>query len=426
MVLFLLTFYLSANEELLKSNKILKVLQYNDTYKHLGGAETYCLELLDKLNALGHDTYWLAHSDDQAKDDKHIVLPHSNIGRVKYFSSKYFFNPTAYRQIREALEQVAPDVVHLHHNRFYTYSVFKALADTGIPTVATIHDYTLLCPSQYYPDLYYDSPSGKRRSVDCQLICSQGKCLPWTHRIGHRFAQDRKRGKFISRISTFIAPSTKLKEYLERAGFENVRHLPFFVDAQKWSFDAHRNMKNVVLFVGRVEENKGIYMLIDAIRKLIPEIPDLLLLIAGGGTQVERISQLVRAESLDDHIKVLGFIDYSRIEDLYNRANLLVVPSLDMEQFGLIGIEGLASGIAVIGSATGGIPEWCIHQQTGLLFDPDQPDELVDSIRKMLSDDSLRKQLTNSGIKHIQNVYNEQQHFDTLLDIYASAKKIKG
>lgn len=403
----------------------MKVLLYNDTYQHLGGAETYCLELLSKLASLGHEVSWMAHGNESPTASNHIVLPHMNEGTFNYFKSKYFFNSKAYQSYKEKLQEIKPDVVHLHHDRFYTTALAKALKDLEIPTVQTIHDYTMLCPSQYYPDLYYDTPGTKTRKENCQLICSQGTCLPIKHRLGHPFAHDRKRKLVQNRVQTFIAPSSKLKEYLELAGFNNVQFVPFFIDENKWSFDPKRNTKNVVLFVGRVETNKGIYFLIDSIIELKKDISDIQLIIAGTGTQIDSINKRLEKENLKTFIRLTGFVDYHKIGEYYNQANLLVVPSLDMEQFGLIGIEGLASGTAVLGSDTGGIPEWCIHEETGLLFNPDNPKDLTKSIRQILLNDSLRERLVENGMKHIKNKYNTQQHFQKLIEIYQNAKPLK-
>lgn len=403
----------------------MKVLLYNDTYQHLGGAETYCLELLSKLPELGHEVTWMAHGQQKASAVNHIVLPHLNEGKFNYFKSKYFFNPKAFELYKRKLSELKPDVVHLHHDRYYTASLAKALKELKIPTVQTIHDYTMLCPSQYYPDLYYDTPGAKSRKDNCQLICSHGTCLPLKSRMGHPFAHDRKRKSIQNRIQSFVAPSIKLKEYLEKANFKNVHFIPFFVDEKKWSFNAQRKNRNVVLFVGRVETNKGIHYLMNSIIELRKEISDVQLIIAGTGSQVEVLENRINNEDLNDFIRLVGFVDYQKIGDYYSKANLLVVPSLDMEQFGLIGIEGLASGTAVIGSDTGGIPEWCIHEETGLLFNPENPLELTGNIRKMLSDDALRERLTQSGMKHIKNIYNQEQHFKKLNDIYRNAQPLK-
>jgi len=398
-----------------------RILLYNDTYQHVGGAETYCLELLEELPKRGHEIFWMAHGDQKPWAKNHIVIPIMNEGKLNYLKSKYFFNPKAYQAIKEKLEENRPDVVHIHHDRYYTAALAKALLELQIPVVQTIHDYTLLCPSQYYPDLYYKNPQNKSRKNHCGLICSEGTCLPFQQKIGHPFAHDRKRKLITKRVQTFIAPSTRLKSYLEKANFKNVHYLPFFMDEKKWSFNAERKIKDKVLFVGRVETNKGIYLLINSIKKIKKEIPNVELMIAGGGSQVEPLKMLVEKEKLDYYISVVGFVDYGKIAGYYSAANVLVVPSLDMEQFGLIGIEALASGTAVIGSDTGGIPEWCIHEETGLLFDADHPEELTKNLLRMLTDDELRVRLVKQGMEHVKTVYNSRQHFYGLEALYESA-----
>ncbi len=401
-----------------KIRPALRILLYNDTYKHIGGAETYCLELLPELKALGHEVKWLAHGEDKPHSEDHIVIPDFNQGKFNYFKSKYFFNKDAYITIKGVLEDFQPDVVHLHHDRYYTFSMLKALKETGIPVVKTIHDYTMLCPSQYYPDLYYDTPGTKSRRENCALICSQGTCLPLKTRLGHPFAHDRKRRIVCNSVLDFIAPSVKLKEHLEKAGFQGVKHLPFFVDEKKWSFNPEREKKYSVLFVGRVETNKGVHILLDAVVELRKKIPGIELNIVGTGSQLEPLRKKVIAQGYEDFVRLPGFVSYENIGVYYNSSNVLVVPSLDMEQFGLIGIEGLANGIAVIGSDTGGIPEWCMHEETGLLFDPEKPEALLPTLERMLLEKGLAKRLTQQGMEMVRDVYDKTKHLEGLLSIY--------
>ncbi len=400
----------------------MRIVQYNDTYEEVGGTETYCTDLLYHLSQQGHEVFWLANGEGKARKDNHILLPPSK-GSFQSLRSKYFFNPSKYKEFRSALAQIQPDVIHLHHNRYHTYELFRALAELKIPVVQTIHDYTILCPSQYYPQPYFNNAKVCDRGA-CSVICSQNKCVPMSRRFFYPFLHDKKRAIVRQKIQTFIAPSQKIKTYLERADFQNVIHLPFYMDTEQWTFNSERKVKNQLLFVGRVESNKGIHVLVDAVVNVQKTIPDIQLMIIGNGSQVEILRERKGQENLDC-IELLGIVPHAVIKTYFEKANLCIVPTLDMEQFGLVGIEALASGTAVIGSNRGGIPDWCVDGVTGLLFEPNQKGNLEEKIIQLLHNDMLRLQLVQNGMRHIKNTYPLEKHFQNLLKIYKKARPLK-
>ena len=235
----------------------MRIVQYNDTYENIGGTETYCSDVLFNLDKLGHSVFLLANGSDAARAENHIILPASQ-GAFDSLRSKYFFDKKKYLRFKETLSELRPDAIHLHHNRYHTYELFQVLRELKIPVVQTIHDYTILCPSQYYPQAYF--PNYKPCSMgECEVICSKNKCVPLKRRFFYPILHDKKRANIRTAINTFIAPTQKIKSYLERADFQNVVELPFYIDPTQWAFDANRNAKNTLVFVGRVEINKGIY-----------------------------------------------------------------------------------------------------------------------------------------------------------------------
>lgn len=400
----------------------MRIVQYNDTYEQVGGTETYCNDVLLNLEKRGHDVYMVANGDKAPRADNHLILPATK-GKIADLRSKYFFNPTFYQHFKNTFSELQPDVVHLHHNRYHTYELFKALAELHIPVVQTIHDYTILCPSQYYPQPYFKNAKPCSMGKE-HVICSQNTCVPLSRRLFYPILHDKKRTIVRSRIATFIAPTTKIKSFLERANFKNVVHLPFYINPENWSFDANRTVKNTILFVGRVEENKGIHVLVNAVVELQQTIPDIQLLIIGKGAALSSIEQQIQHHQLSC-IQLLGTVSHHEVKNYFTKANVCVVPTLDMEQFGLVGIEAMASGTAVIGSDRGGIPEWCIHEQSGLLFEPTEEGAILKSLKRMLTNHPLRMNLVRGGMELVKNKYTMQQHFEGLLDIYRNAKALK-
>ncbi len=397
----------------------MNIVQYNDTYNDIGGTEIYCAQLLDQLTQLGHQVSLLANGTTAAKAANHIVLPTSQ-GAIDTWRSKYFFNKKNYTAFKNALQKLPPTVVHLHQNRYHTYELLYALRDLNIPVVQTIHDYTILCPSQFYPQPYFKNARPCEMD-DCHVICSQNNCIPLSKRLIYKTFHDKRRAYIRRAIQTFVAPTHKLKQLLQTADFQNIEHLPFYIDQSKWHFNETTNKNNLMLFIGRVEENKGILYLVDTIQKLQQQISDVQLSIIGDGSQVEPLRRRIQAQGLD-FIKLIGKVNRQELKTHLKNAKIVVVPTLDMEQFALVGIEAMASGVNVIGSNRGGIPEWCLHNETGLLFEPNKPGDLLEQLTKLIQNPTLAQKLKIGGQRLLQNTYNKEQHFSKLIAIYKEAK----
>jgi glycogen(starch) synthase len=114
---------------------------------------------------------------------------------------------------------------------------------------------------------------------------------------------------------------------------------------------------NSILFAGRITKDKGLEFLVRAMEALCCTQPQLVLRIVGEGEDMPRIFALVDQLGLKGRVTFVGALDAERTAEEMARAHLLVVPSVWEEPFGLVAIEGLASGCHVVASHVGGLPE---------------------------------------------------------------------
>lgn len=157
----------------------------------------------------------------------------------------------------------------------------------------------------------------------------------------------------------------------------------------------------VVLFIGRLIEKKGVTPLLEAFSTLENKNRDFKLLIAGTGPLEEKVKQFS-----DEHenIYYIGGVQNSLIYQLYNSANCLIIPSTHDEGFGRVILEALSSGIPVIGSNRGGIPE-AVNKEVSLLIDVSPKNiqkAVVDMKEKILAKglDGMRKICREFAIKN--------------------------
>lgn len=156
-----------------------------------------------------------------------------------------------------------------------------------------------------------------------------------------------------------------------------------------------QNDKKVVLFVGRLEEVKGVAYLIDAM-----EYIDAKLVIVGGGSL--EVSLKKQAEKFGKKIEFLGSKTHTELKEIYPSADVFVMSSVTTQKgakegFGLVMLEAMASGIPVVAFASGGIPQLITHDVNGLLCEEKDIKTLAENINRTLTDQELRDRFIQSG-----------------------------
>jgi glycosyltransferase involved in cell wall biosynthesis len=153
-----------------------------------------------------------------------------------------------------------------------------------------------------------------------------------------------------------------------------------------------------VLYVGRVEERKGVHVLLDAFEHVIaPKHPDARLRIIGPNSYwnaqptpfYARLAERCRAHP---RVELCGptYVD-SELADQYRRAAIAVVPSVFPEALGLTPIEAQASGVPVVVSNAGGLPETVSAGASGLIFENGDADALGACVLELLADEPRRR-----------------------------------
>ena len=159
----------------------------------------------------------------------------------------------------------------------------------------------------------------------------------------------------------------------------------------------------VLLFVGRLVEKKGVVDLIRAVHLLPDDLKHKSeLWIIGDGTERDSLEALTCRYGLSDRVKFHGRIPNQDLADYYAAADIFIAPSIvdargDTEGQGVILLEAMASGTAVISTQTGGISEVITHLETGLLIPAGQPEGLKSAIERLITNPELRQALAKAG-----------------------------
>ena len=168
----------------------------------------------------------------------------------------------------------------------------------------------------------------------------------------------------------------------------------------------------VVMTVCRMDPGKGLEYLISASAIIAKNIPNVKIVIKGSSYRSsppsmrkyeEKLRQQIRELKLDERVAILDFSPYSEIPEYMSAADVFVLPSIS-EGLGLVILEAMATGVPVVASRVGGIPDILINEHNGLSVEPRDVEGLAEAIARILSDEKLKKRLIEGGLITIRGM----------------------
>ncbi len=174
----------------------------------------------------------------------------------------------------------------------------------------------------------------------------------------------------------------------------------------------------LVLFAGQVIERKGVKELLDAWKKIDSEKYQAQLLLIGDDIQNDgayREQMQTYASSEGIHATFMGF--QRNVPEWLQAADIAVVPSRE-EPLGNATLEAMATGLPVIGTLTGGIPEMIETEKTGLLVRVNDPDGLANAMQRLLENPDLAQKLGQAGRIRCERIFSIDTHTDAMIDVF--------
>ena len=177
--------------------------------------------------------------------------------------------------------------------------------------------------------------------------------------------------------------------------------------------------EKMIFFAGRLEYEKGVQTVLDALPLVNEEVP-VRFFVAGVGTHEQALRDHVERDGLDGHVEFLGFVPDEELAMYYAAADLAVVPSL-YEPFGMVALETMAAGTPCIAADTGGLRELVVHDATGLRFSPGDPASLAGAILRLLTDARLDHRLTLDARRMLNDQFSWPSIAARTVDVYERA-----
>ena len=165
-------------------------------------------------------------------------------------------------------------------------------------------------------------------------------------------------------------------------------------------------------YVGRISPEKGL----DTILAAASLLPELNVQVAGEG-QTRR----TLAANAPQNVKFIGALSRERIASFYRQARFIVVPSKWFEMCPLVISEAMSHGLPVIASNIGGLPELVDDEVTGLLFEPGNPEDLADKMKRLWENPDLCRKMGQAGREKAIREYSEEIYYERLIGFYEKA-----
>jgi glycosyltransferase involved in cell wall biosynthesis len=230
-----------------------------------------------------------------------------------------------------------------------------------------------------------------------------------------------------SNASLCIAASNSIENYFKEIGVKKTKVIPNGVNIEQFknidrlSSRQELGLKDefVITTVARLERVKGIEYLIKAAgilnKKFKLQISSFKLLIIGDGSERNNLENLINELKLGDTVKLLGQIENNLVPKYLSAVDLFVLPSI-REGFGIVILEAMAARLPAIATRVGGVPDIVRDKQTGILVEPESPEEIAKAILTLYKDRAFGNRLAESAIKNI-DYYNWDNITERVRDI---------
>ncbi len=167
-----------------------------------------------------------------------------------------------------------------------------------------------------------------------------------------------------------------------------------------------------IAYVGSIERFKGIHILLRAI-KIIAKPLELLIIGNGNPEYLKELKKI--SKSINHKVYFAGFRD--DVDEILKSVDVLVLPSIDFESFGIVILEAMRNSIAVICSDFGGMKEIVVNNQTGLLYDSNDEKDLCVKIQCLIDDEKLKQSLGKNGKIHFLNKFTSVKMYKDYLNL---------
>jgi phosphatidylinositol alpha-mannosyltransferase len=346
-----------------------------------GGVQAHVLDLAEVLRRRGHEVSVLAPSSPHVKLPDYVVsggkavpIPYNgSVARLR-------FGPATHRMVKKWIAGGDFDVLHLHEPNAPSLSVLALMIAEG-PIVATFHTST---------------------TKSLALSVFQGILRPWNEKIVGRIAVSDLARRW--QMEALGSDAVEIPNGVDVGSFSSAPTLPGYPRTGK-----------TVLFLGRFDEpRKGMEVLLGALPALVQRFPDVEILVVGRGDEDDLREE---AGDLAGHLRFLGQVSDEEKASALRSADVYCAPNTGGESFGIVLVEAMAAGTAVVASNLDAFRRVLEDGEAGLLVPVEDSAALAEALIAVLGDDKLRARYVKAASAAVQR-YDWSVVADEIMRVY--------
>ena len=370
-----------------------------------GGAGVVAEKLTKGLARLGHKVHVIAPRI--AGSEEHEITDSVFVHRINFVNKPLLSAPSYWINLRKrfrAIEKEIDSFDIVHGSNVSDFSLTKKI--TKAPRVLTTHHLARSVLNTTRPTYF-----NRIKNLGGEI-----GIVPYIEKV------------CINRADKIIAVSNYTKKELT-----SIYNVPgekievIYNGMEQKSFDFNEEEKkeirdkfgihkrSTVMFVGRVEERKGLSLLLQAFKQVLTQI-DAHLIVVGSGDQ-KRYKQLACSLGIMNRVIFTGYVDELSLRKLYSICDVFVSSSR-LEGFGLTIMEAMSAGKPVVATKVGGIPEIVNSGENGILVEVDDLDGLANGICTYLRDEKLAKDVGKRNAKYIRERFSWEKSAKKMERVY--------
>ncbi|HEV8616446.1 MAG TPA: glycosyltransferase family 4 protein [Methylomirabilota bacterium] len=353
------------------------------------GGETYERELLVRLGAAGvHVEVILARGKPHPRSVPNWTVHRFPIGRGLRWYVAPLVVPHAIRSVHAG---VGFDLLRVHSLRYIGPAALLARRRYRLDVPVVAHHHHL-------------DPSPLNRLIEKRVVDGVDRLV-----VGSEFARRQLATELGARVEHVdVVPYGVAARFMPRPPRADLRA----------RYGLGEGM--VVLYLGGLKARKNLFVLLDAWAPVAAARPDARLLVAGGGPLLPALRRHAARRGVESSVVFTGYVPESEKADHFNLADVFFFPS-SMEGFGLSVVEAMASGLAVVASDRGSIPELLADGDGGFLCDPAAPARFTERLLLLLGDGPLRAKLGAANIERVERAFRWERCADATRRVYERA-----
>jgi glycosyltransferase involved in cell wall biosynthesis len=366
----------------------MKILLATESYyPNIDGGAIAQYNLARNLKKQGHDVSIIAPGFSLRKkvesENGTTIYRTRSVKLLYYMNSRYYFSPFPFFEVGKIIKKVKPDIINICSPYPISISALLWARRYKIPVIGSIHVLPQNMLTPFFNFKFYNII----KEYTWKYLVYFFNLVDWA-----TIPTNTGANMFIKRgLRTKITP---ISNGLETEVFNPKNNGEYL--REKFNLPN----KNIVLFTGRINEEKNLDVLIKSIPYVLKKIDAHFLLVGSGGEYKNKLINLAKELHIKDHTTFTDFLDWKDYPNIYNIADVFAIPS-ESELQSIVTMEAIASGLPVVVVNNGALPELA-SMNNGFLFEPKNSEQMAEKIIKVLSDEELKKTMGANSLKLIK------------------------